>query len=156
MRAFFRLVLIGAALAASPASAKSILDTAADTGTFTVLLAAIKQAGLTETLSGPGPYTVFAASDDAFGKLPKDTYFGLFKPENKQKLKTILLHHIVSGLVRAQDVNGKRLEAIVMAGDPVLIDATRSMTVDDARIIQTDIKADNGIIHVIDTVLMPK
>jgi uncharacterized surface protein with fasciclin (FAS1) repeats len=157
MRALLRFFALAAVLAAAtPAAAKPILETAADTGTFTVLLAAIKQAGLTEMLSGPGPYTLFAPSDDAFGKLPKDTYLSLFRPENQQKLKTILLHHLIAGTVYAHDVNGKRLEAEVMAGNPLLIDATRSITVDGAKVVQADMRADNGVIHVIDTVLLPK
>ena len=143
-------------LLAPPASAKPLLDVATEAGTFTVLLAAIKQAGLTEMLSGPGPYTVFAPSDDAFGKLPKEDYQALFKPENKPKLKAILTYHLVAGTVLVRDVAGRRMEAETVAGEPLLIDATRTMMVGDARVTQSDIKADNGVIHVIDTVLMPK
>lgn len=144
------------AMAAPPVRAKSLLDTAGDTGTFNVLLAAIKAAGLTETLSGPGPYTIFAPSDDAFGKLPKATYESLFRPENKTKLRELLQHHVAAGTVVSRDVAGKRMEADVLYGEPLLIDATRFMMVGEARVTQPDLKADNGILHVVDTVLIPK
>jgi uncharacterized surface protein with fasciclin (FAS1) repeats len=152
----FAVLAVLASMTAVPVSAKPLLETASDAGTFTVLLAAIKQAGLAETLSGPGPFTIFAPSDDAFGKLPKATYEALFKPENKQKLREILTYHMVVGSVLARDFSGKRLEAQTMEGEPLLIDATRTLMVGNARVTETDVKADNGIIHVIDTVQMPK
>ena len=156
MAGWMRMVALMAVLAASPAAAKPLIETVGDAGPFSVLLAAAKQAGLDETLAGPGPFTLFAPSDDAFGKLPRATYESLFRPENKQKLRDLILHHVVAGTVRARDVAGKRLEAQPMAGEPLLIDATRTLMVDQARVTQTDLKADNGFIHVVDTVLMPK
>jgi uncharacterized surface protein with fasciclin (FAS1) repeats len=156
MAGWIRMVALAAGLAASPAMAKPLIDTIGDAGPFSVLIAAVKQAGLDETLKGAGPFTLFAPSDDAFGKLPKATYESLFRPENKQKLRDLILHHVIAGTVRARDVAGKRLEAQPMASDPLLIDATRILMVDEARVMQTDLKADNGVIHVVDTVLMPK
>ncbi len=161
MTGWIRMVVLMASLGATslvaaPALAKPLVDTVGDAGPFSVLVAAVKQAGLEDTLKGAGPFTLFAPSDDAFGKLPKDVYESYFKPENKQKLRDLILHHVVAGTVRARDVAGKRLEAQPMAGEPLLIDATRTLMVDHGRISQTDLKADNGIIHVVDTVLIPQ
>jgi uncharacterized surface protein with fasciclin (FAS1) repeats len=141
---------------AAPAAARSMIEAMADTGTFNILLTAIKGAGLTETLSGPGPYTLFAPSDDAFGKLPRSTMESLFRPEGKQKLKELLTYHLVAGTILSRDVKGKRMEAQSIQGQPILIDATRSIMVETAHLTKPDIKTDNGVIHVIDTVMMPK
>jgi uncharacterized surface protein with fasciclin (FAS1) repeats len=152
-----RLLLAAAVIAAaSPALARDVLGTIQDAGAFSLLLQAVKAAGLTETLSGPGPITLFAPTDDAFGKIPRATLESLFKPEGKQKLKEILTYHVVAGAVLSRDVAGKRLEAQTVQGGAVLIDATRSLTVDGAKITRPDMRADNGVVHVIDTVLMPK
>jgi uncharacterized surface protein with fasciclin (FAS1) repeats len=138
------------------ACAKDLLETAQDAGTFTVLLAAVKATGLTPILTGKGPITLFAPTDDAFSKLPRATLEGLFKPDNKDKLKDILTYHIVMGKVTSRDVLGKRLEAATAEGGSLLIDGSRGITVDDAKVIKADIVADNGFIHVIDTVVIPK
>ena len=156
MAGWIRMVAVMAGLAATPAAAKPLVDTVGDAGPFSVLVAAVKQAGLDETLKDAGPFTMFAPTDDAFGKLPKATYESLFQPQNKQKLRDLILHHVIVGTVRVRDVAGKRLEAQPMAGEPLLIDATRTLLIDQARMTQTDLKADNGLIHVVDTVLMPK
>ena len=155
----FAAVCIGLALglmAPQPARAKDLIETAQDAGTFTVLLAAVKATGLTPLLTGKGPITLFAPTDDAFSKLPKATLQGLFSPENKEKLKDILAYHIVMGKVTSRDVLGKRLEAVTAEGGTLLIDGNRGITVDDARVIKADIVADNGFIHVIETVVIPK
>lgn len=152
-------VTAATALALPPAAgalAKDILGTALDAGTFTILLAAVKSTGLTETLSAPGPITVFAPTDDAFSKLPREELQNLLKPENKEKLRTILTYHVVDGKATSRDFLGKRLEAATMQGGSLLIDATKSVTVDNAKVIKADIVADNGFIHVIDNVMMPK
>jgi uncharacterized surface protein with fasciclin (FAS1) repeats len=139
----------------SAAQAKDIVETATDAGTFTILLAAVKAAGLGSTLAGKGPMTLFAPTDDAFAKLPKGTMENLLKPENKEKLQHLLTYHLVMGRVTSRDFLGKRLEAATAEGGILLIDATKAIMVDDARIIKTDLVADNGFIHVIDTVVMP-
>jgi uncharacterized surface protein with fasciclin (FAS1) repeats len=136
--------------------AKSLIETATEAGTFTILLAAVKSTGLSETLAAAGPMTIFAPTDDAFSKLPKETLQGLMKPENRDKLKAIITHHLVDGKATSRDFLGKRLEAATMHGDSLLIDATKGVMVDNAKVIKADIVADNGFIHVIDTVLIPK
>ena len=138
------------------ARAKDLIGTAQDAGTFTILLAAVKATGLTPILTGNGPITLFAPTDDAFSKLPRATLEGLFKPDNKEKLKNILTYHIVIGRVTSRDVLGKRLEAATAQGGSLLIDGNHGIQVDDAKVIKADIVADNGFIHVIDTVVIPK
>ena len=135
--------------------AKDILETATDAGTFTILLAAVKAAGLGPVLAGKGPMTLFAPTDDAFAKLPKGTMENLLKPENKEKLQHLLTYHLVMGRVTSRDFMGKRLEAATAEGGILLIDATKAIMVDDARIIKADLVTDNGFIHVIDTVVIP-
>ncbi len=133
-----------------------IVDTAVAAGQFNTLAAALKAAGLIETLKGKGPFTVFAPTDEAFAKLPAGTVESLLKPENKEKLKSILLYHVVSGKVRAKDVaklNGKT--ATTVQGGTVAINTTSGVKINNATVVKADIKAKNGIIHVIDTVLIP-
>ncbi len=132
-----------------------IVAVADGAGKFTTLVTALKAAGLVETLQGKGPFTVFAPTDDAFAKLPKGTVEDLLKPENKEKLAGILTYHVLPGKVMAADVktmkvktvNGQKLD--VMAEDG-------KVTVDKAKVIMADVAASNGVIHAIDTVLMPK
>ncbi len=135
--------------------AKDILETATDAGTFTILLAAVKAAGLTPLFQGKGPITLFAPTDDAFAKLPKATMESLLRPENKEKLQHLITFHLVMGRVTSRDFMGKRLEAATAEGGTLLIDATKGILVDDAKMIKSDLVADNGFIHVIDTVMMP-
>lgn len=148
------LVLSGAGLP-NQAQAKDILETATDAGTFTILLAAVKAAGLTALLQGRGPMTLFAPTDDAFAALPKGTMENLLKPENKEKLQHLITFQLVMGRVTSRDFLGKRLEAATAEGDVRLIDATKGIMVDDAKMIKADIIADNGFIHVIDAVIAP-
>jgi uncharacterized surface protein with fasciclin (FAS1) repeats len=161
MNRTFTAALFGVLLALAPAvqggaQAKDLLGTAQDAGTFTVFLTAVKAAGLTDTLMSPGPFTVFAPTDDAFAKLPRENLQKLLQTENKEKLKKILIHHLVDGRATSRDFLGKRLEAATMDGGSLLIDATKTaVTIDGVRVVKTDIIADNGIIHVIDTVLAP-
>lgn len=142
-------------LAIPPASAKDIAGTALDAGTFTIFLAGVKSAGLNEFLAGEGPLTVFAPTDDAFAKLPRGAIQDLMRPENRDRLRAVLMHHIVVGKVVARDFLGKRMEAATSDGALLLIDATKVVTIDTARLVKADIVADNGFIHVIDTVLVP-
>jgi uncharacterized surface protein with fasciclin (FAS1) repeats len=150
------LVAAPLALGASVAHAKDIVDTAASAGSFKTLVAAIEAAGLAETLKGPGPFTVFAPTDEAFAKLPAGTVETLLKPENKDKLVQILTYHVVPGKVMSDDVAGKTAEAKTVEGSTLEVDAREGdVMVDEARVVQADIAADNGVIHVIDTVVMP-
>lgn len=138
------------------AQAKDLVGTAVDAGTFTIFLAGLKAAGVEGLLGEEGPITVFAPTDDAFAKLPPGTMQNLFKPENHDRLRTMMMHHVVIGRVVARDFLGKRMEAATADGALVLIDATKAVMIDSARLIKADIAADNGILHVIDAVLIPQ
>ena len=144
-------------VAASPAAAADIVETAVSNGSFKTLTAALQAAGLVETLKGKGPYTVFAPSDEAFKKLPAGTVETLLKPENKAQLQKVLTYHVVSGNVMSGDLKGKTTNAKTVEGSAVRIDASgNAVKVDDAVVTQADVSASNGVIHVIDRVIMPK
>jgi transforming growth factor-beta-induced protein len=132
-----------------------IVDTAVNAGSFKTLAAALKAAGLVDTLKGTGPFTVFAPTDEAFAKLPPGTVETLLKPENKAKLAGILTYHVVSGNVKAADVV-KLKSAKTVQGQSVAIDAADGVKINDAKVVKADIDCGNGVIHVIDTVLLPK
>ena len=135
---------------------KDIVDTAVAAGDFKTLAASLEAAGLVDTLKGPGPFTVFAPTDEAFAKLPAGTLEDLLKPENKQKLISILTYHVVAGKVLAKDVV-KLHEAKTLNGQEVKIRVEDGkVKVDDATVIKTDIQCTNGVIHVIDSVLLPQ
>ncbi|MGB9896513.1 fasciclin domain-containing protein [Thermanaerothrix sp.] len=139
---------------ATPAP-QTIVDIAVADGRFSTLVAAVQAAGLVETLSGEGPFTVFAPTNDAFAKLPKETLDNLLKPENKDQLVKILTYHVVPGKVLASDVV-KLSEAQTVAGEPITIKVEGDKVfINDAQVIITDIEASNGVIHVIDTVILP-
>ena len=141
--------------APAPAAAKDIVDTAASAGSFNTLVAAVKAARLVDTLKGDGPFTVFAPTDDAFAKLPAGTVENLLKPENRDQLVKILTYHVVAGNVMAKDVV-KLKEAKTVEGGSVQIQVMGSkVRINDSNVVKTDIAATNGVIHVIDTVLMP-
>jgi len=134
---------------------KDIVDTAIADGRFKTLVAAVEAAGLVETLKGEGPFTVFAPTDEAFAKLPAGTLDTLLKPENKQQLADILLYHVVAGKVMATDVV-KLSEAETALGQNVTIRTEDGkVIINDAQVILTDIETANGVIHVIDTVILP-
>lgn len=133
-----------------------IVDTAVAAGSFNTLVAAVTAAGLVDTLKGEGPFTVFAPSDDAFAELPAGTVDDLVKPENKDKLTAILLLHVLPGKVMAADVSGKVMDPATAGGSAVHVDGTDGVTVDGAKVVTADIACTNGVIHVIDTVLLPK
>lgn len=134
---------------------KDIVDTAVGAGSFKTLVAAVQAAGLVDTLKGKGPFTVFAPSDEAFAKLPAGTVEGLLKPENKEKLVAILTYHVVPGKVLAEDVV-KLTAAKTVQGQEVAIKvADGKVTIDNANIVKTDIGCSNGVIHVIDSVIIP-
>lgn len=135
---------------------KDIVDTAVAAGSFNTLAAALTAAGLVETLKGEGPFTVFAPTDEAFAKLPAGALDDLLKPENKEKLTAILTYHVVSGKVMAADVV-TMTEAPTVNGANLMIKAEDGkVMVDTAHVTNTDIEASNGVIHVVDAVLMPK
>jgi len=136
------------------ASKKDIVAVASSAGSFNTLVAAVKAAGLVETLQGTGPFTVFAPTDAAFAKLPKGTVEDLLKPENKEKLVAILTYHVVAGKVMAADV--KTMKAKTVNGQSLNVKvADGVVTVDKAKVVKTDVAASNGVIHVIDTVVLP-
>lgn len=137
-------------------STTDIVDTAVAAGTFTTLIAAVTAAGLFETLKGAGPFTLFAPTDDAFAALPAGTVEELVKPENKAKLTAILLLHVMPGKVMAADVAGQVMDPATAGGATVHVDGTNGVTVDGAKVVTADIECTNGVIHVIDGVLLPK
>jgi uncharacterized surface protein with fasciclin (FAS1) repeats len=143
-------------LSVSVAKAADIVDTAAAAGSFKTLVAAVKAAGLVETLKGTGPFTVFAPTDEAFAKLPAGTVENLLKPENKQQLVAILTYHVVPGKVMSKELTGKKLMEKTVEGSEVAINGLNGVRVDNAKVTKADIQASNGVIHVIDTVIMPK
>lgn len=145
-----------AAAATHRAKPKDILDTAVSAGSFKTLAAALKAAGLVDTLKGKGPFTVFAPTDDAFAKLPAGTVESLLKPENKAKLTAVLTYHVVPGRVLAKDVV-KLTEAKTVQGSSAQITVNEGkVKVDNANVVKTDIPCTNGVIHVIDAVILPK
>jgi uncharacterized surface protein with fasciclin (FAS1) repeats len=158
MLTFTSLALVGM-LAAAPARAqqtKDVVDTAVAAGSFTTLARALTAADLVATLKGPGPFTVFAPTDEAFAKLPAGTLDNLLKPENKDKLRRILTYHVVAGEVRAADVV-KLQSAKAASGDTITVTVKDGKVhVDDANVTKADIQTSNGVIHVIDTVILPK
>ena len=133
-----------------------IVDTAVAAGTFKTLVAAVTAAGLVDTLKSEGPFTVFAPSDDAFAKLPEGTVAELVKPENKAKLTAILTYHVMAGKVMAADVAGNKLAPATVNGATLDVDGTNGVHVNGAAVVAADIECTNGVIHVIDSVLMPK
>ncbi|SEF57999.1 Uncaracterized surface protein containing fasciclin (FAS1) repeats [Vibrio hangzhouensis] len=135
---------------------KDIVDVAVDNGSFTTLVAAIQAAGLVDTLKGEGPFTVFAPTDDAFAKLPEGTLESLLKPENKDQLVAILTYHVVSGKVMAADVMGLDKATTVQGQDVMISQQDGKVMVDGAAVVATDVMASNGVIHVIDAVILPK
>lgn len=135
---------------------KDIVDVAVENGSFTTLAAALTAADLVTTLKGEGPFTVFAPTDEAFSKLPEGTLTMLLLPENKEKLVSVLTYHVVAGKVMAADVM-KIDTAATLQGQPVTISTTDGkVMINNANVVTADVEASNGVIHVIDTVLLPK
>lgn len=134
------------------AQAKDIVDTAVGAGSFKTLATALGAAGLVDTLKGKGPFTVFAPTDEAFAKIPKADLDALLK--DKKKLTSVLTYHVVAGKVMAADVKAGKVKTV--QGSELTVTTSMGVMVDNAKVIKTDIIADNGVIHVIDTVIMPK
>jgi uncharacterized surface protein with fasciclin (FAS1) repeats len=143
------------AFGAVAAKAADILDTAVSAGQFNTLVTAVKAAGLVDTLKGDGPFTVFAPTDEAFAKLPAGTVEDLLKPENKDQLVAILTYHVVPGKIMSADIAGKTAMVETVQGGKLSVDATDGVTVGKAKVISADIETSNGVIHVIDTVVLP-
>lgn len=155
---FVAMIAVANMLAGCSSSGKKsmdIVDTAVSAGQFKTLVAAVEAADLVETLKSPGPFTVFAPTDDAFAKLPPGTVENLLKPENKDQLVAILTYHVLSGKVMSADLVGQKLMAKTIQGSELNVDSTSSVMVNDAEVTKADILASNGVIHVIDTVLLP-
>jgi uncharacterized surface protein with fasciclin (FAS1) repeats len=159
LKRFAIAAVTAAALATSAlpglAQDKDIIDTAVSAGQFKTLAAALQAAGLVETLKGAGPFTVFAPTDEAFAKLPAGTVDDLLKPENKDKLTAILTYHVVAGKVMAADVV-KLTEAPTVNGKPLMVKVDGgTVMINDAKVASADVAASNGVIHVIDSVVLP-
>jgi transforming growth factor-beta-induced protein len=149
-------LLLGIAVAASAAThSRTIVDTAVSAGSFNTLVAALKAADLAETLNGEGPFTVFAPTDEAFAKLPPGTLETLLKPENKGRLQEILTYHVVSGRLMAKDVAKLDSAATVNGKNFTISKNGGAVMVDNAKVLKTDITGSNGVIHVIDSVILP-
>ncbi len=152
-------IIAGALLSVASTTAfgfeKNIVETAVEAGKFKTLATALTAAGLIDAVSGPGPFTVFAPTDDAFAKVPKETLEMLLKPENKEKLKAVLTYHVVPGKVMAKDVVGlKGAKSLNGQRIDVKVDGSK-VSVDGANVVATDIACTNGVIHVIDSVILP-
>jgi len=148
-----KFLIVGAiALAAVSVQAKDIVDTAVAAGSFKTLAAALQAAGLVDTLKGKGPFTVFAPTDEAFAKVPKADLDALLK--DKAKLTAVLTYHVVSGKVVSKDIKPGKVKTV--QGSELAIATTGGVTVNGAKVTAADVMADNGVIHVIDTVLIPK
>lgn len=156
LAAIFVAALASASLRSAPPA--DIVDTAVASKQFPTLVAAVQAAGLVEALKGEGPFTVFAPTEEAFRKLPKGTLESLLKPENKAKLAAILKYHVVPGKIMASDVmklkNGTDVKTLL--GQSIKVKNSHGVKVNNAKVIKTDIACSNGVIHVIDTVLVPK
>ena len=134
---------------------KDIVDTALNAGSFTTLAAALEAAGLIDALKGDGPFTVFAPTDDAFAALPAGTVEMLLMPENKDKLVDILTYHVLAGQVMAADITGKVTSVEMLNGGKATVDAQNGVKINEANVVAVDVMASNGVIHVIDAVIMP-
>ena len=134
---------------------KDIVDTAVAAGSFGTLVAAVQAAGLVDALKGEGPFTVFAPTDAAFAALPAGTVETLLKPENKDQLVNILTYHVLSGKVMSADIAGKALDVKMLNGGTAKVDATSGVKIDAANVVTADIETSNGVIHVIDAVILP-
>ena len=158
-RTFIALTSVAAFSTASMSFAdghsKDIVDTAVGAGSFTTLVAAVQAAGLVDTLKGEGPFTVFAPTDEAFAALPEGTVESLLLPENKDQLVAILTYHVIAGKVMSTDLTNEMMAPTVQGSD-ITIMTEGGVTVNGANVVTADIEASNGVIHVIDSVLLPE
>jgi uncharacterized surface protein with fasciclin (FAS1) repeats len=149
------VAMLAATSAFAGGHSKDIVDTAVAAGSFGTLVAAVQAAGLVDTLKGDGPFTVFAPTDEAFAALPAGTVENLLKPENKDALTAILTYHVVPGKVMSGDLSNNLMATTVQGGDLTIM-TEGGVTVNGAKVVAADVAASNGVIHVIDTVLLPK
>ena len=150
------LALVSLVTLPTRAADKDIVDTAVAAGSFKTLAAALQAAGLVDTLKGKGPFTVFAPTDEAFAKLPAGTVEELLKPENREKLRAVLTYHVVPGKVTAAQVSKLKSAKTVEGSDVHVKVSGGKVMIDNATVLKTDVAASNGVIHVIDTVIMPR
>lgn len=150
------VIALAGATSAFASGAKDIVATAVEAGSFTTLVAAVQAAGLVDTLKGDGPFTVFAPTDAAFAALPQGTVESLLKPENKDQLIAVLTYHVVPAKVMSGDIAGKKADVLTVQGDRLSVNARNGVKVDSANVVSADIEATNGVIHVVDKVLLPK
>ena len=157
IRRFFLTIvaMVPIAFGSSFAKAQDIVDTAIAAGQFGTLVAAVQAAGLVDTLKSEGPFTVFAPTDEAFAALPEGTVENLLLPENKDQLIAVLTYHVIPSAVMSGDIAGKKMEVATVQGSDLSIDATMGVKVDNATVVSADIETSNGVIHVIDQVLLP-
>lgn len=139
----------------SVSKAADIVDTAIEAGSFNTLVAAVQAADLVDTLKGEGPFTVFAPTDEAFAALPAGTVDNLLLPENRDQLVAVLTYHVIPGRVMSSDIAGQTLSVETVQGGELEVDATSGVMINDATVVTADVEASNGVIHVIDTVLLP-
>ena len=144
------------ALIGTTSNALDIVDTAVSAGQFNTLVAAVEAADLVTTLKGDGPFTVFAPTDEAFAALPEGTVENLLKPENKDQLIAVLTYHVVPGKIMSSDIAGTATMVESVQGSELDVNATNGVTVDGATVVTADIETDNGVIHVIDRVVLPQ
>jgi uncharacterized surface protein with fasciclin (FAS1) repeats len=149
------LAVLPLAFTSITVKAQDIVDTAVAAGQFGTLVAAIQAAGLVDVLKGDGPFTVFAPTDEAFAALPAGTVENLLKPENKDQLIAVLTYHVVPGKIMSADIAGKTAEVATVQGSNISVNATNGVMVDNATVVTADIESDNGVIHVIDQVVLP-
>ena len=150
------LIALPFALLSVNGNALDIVDTAASAGQFNTLVAAVEAADLVSTLKGDGPFTVFAPTDEAFAALPEGTVENLLKPENKDQLISVLTYHVVAGKIMSSDIAGTTAMVESVQGSELDVNATNGVTVDGATVVTADIETDNGVIHVIDRVVLPQ
>ena len=148
------LVILPFAFTSVPAIAQDIVDTEVAAGNFNMLVVAVQAAGLVDVLKGDGPFTVFAPTDEVFAALPAGTVESLLKPENKEQLVAVLTYHVVPGKIMSTDIAGKTAEVDSVQGSALSVDATDGVRVDNATVVAADIETDNGVIHVIDQVVL--
>ncbi len=153
--AFALLAILPFSIASFSVKAQDIVDTAIAAGQFNTLVAAVQAADLVETLKGDGPFTVFAPTDEAFAALPMGTVEDLLKPENKAQLVAVLTYHVVPGKIMSADIAGKSMDVASVQGGELSVDATDGVKIDNANVVAADIETSNGVIHVIDQVVLP-
>lgn len=150
------LLITSSGIAMAGGHMKNLVETAASNDAFKTLVAAVKAAGLLETLAGKGPFTVFAPTDEAFAKLPDGTVESLLKPENKEKLISILTYHVIPGKVMSKDIKPSQMVKTVNGQQVSIKLSYGKVSVEGASVTAADVEADNGVIHIIDTVILPK